>query len=126
MNPLLSNVCVQIFSVREGYSLIFVKKIRFYLALIFGLYIEVYHLNVVNMDTRVTVSDVKGFLPMLKDCFEKRLPVSLIVDDGELRRAEGYIDRMDDTYLILEDGRSIHMEKLAAVNGIFIDSYAQC
>ncbi|WP_143104023.1 hypothetical protein [Thermoflavifilum thermophilum] len=78
------------------------------------------------MDTRITVSDAKRFLPMLKDCFEKRLPVSLIVDDGGLCRAEGYIDRMDDTCLILEDGQLIRIEKLAAVNGIFIDSYAQC
>jgi hypothetical protein len=78
------------------------------------------------MDTRVTVATAKDFLPILRSCSEKGLPVSLIVDEGELRRAEGCIAKIDDVSLTLQDGHMFRIAKLAAVNGIFIDSYAQC
>ncbi|QOR75719.1 MAG: hypothetical protein IMW88_10385 [Thermoflavifilum sp.] len=83
-------------------------------------------MNRFNMDTRVTVTHTKDFLPLLRTCFEDGLPVSLIVDEGQLCRAEGYIARLDDTSLTLKDGRSFRIATLAAVNGVFIDSYSQC
>lgn len=78
------------------------------------------------MDKRVTVSAAKDFLPLLQQCAQEGKPVFLIVDEGGLRREEGRILRLDDAHLWLENHRVVSIERLAAVNGVFIDSYAQC
>ncbi|MCL6524763.1 MAG: hypothetical protein K6T34_08870 [Thermoflavifilum sp.] len=78
------------------------------------------------MDIRVTVSHPEAFLPILQECLANRQPASIIYEQQGLQRAEGCIQSIDQGRVWLEDGQSIALEQLVAVNGVFIDSYAQC
>ncbi|MBZ4191757.1 hypothetical protein [Niabella beijingensis] len=75
------------------------------------------------MDYKTILDTTADVLEALQSCIEQRQPVSLLYDDNGWERAEGKIrgltrDNGADL-LILENGITLEVTKIVAVNGAF-------
>lgn len=75
------------------------------------------------MDYKYTLDPADSFLELLKSHLESHQRVSLLSDTGGWERAEGMIRQIiqkDGThYLVLDNGSTLNISKIIAVNGIF-------
>jgi hypothetical protein len=82
------------------------------------------------MDIRAALSANENFKQKLKDCFENKEKVSMILDDGGLTRAEGVITNIffdtQPAYIELHDGTKVNVHAIVAINGTFLSDYSEC
>lgn len=82
------------------------------------------------MDKRITLANNNDFIEMLRNCADNGEKVSLLLDENGLTRAEGLIKHMqldsEQPYFEIENGQQIKCSSIVALNGIFLDDYAQC
>ncbi|HYH14389.1 MAG TPA: hypothetical protein VD794_04165 [Flavisolibacter sp.] len=82
------------------------------------------------MDSRATLNVKATFIELMKEAKLSGSKVHLIIDDGGLSREEGFIKSIsaDNEYAIIEldKGLTIALQKVVAVNGIFLPDYAEC
>jgi hypothetical protein len=82
------------------------------------------------MDKRGTLSAKENFTEKLKNCYDNKEKVSMILDDGGLQRAEGIIKDLhldaEPAYVELHDGRKINLITVVALNGTFLSDYSEC
>ena len=75
------------------------------------------------MDYKCTIDASDSFLELLKVEKERQQQVSIIIDDNGWERAEGIISEIVDSngenYLVFNDGTTINVAKVVAVNGVF-------
>jgi hypothetical protein len=82
------------------------------------------------MDSRLTLNIDETFLKILESSFEQKEKVNLLLDEGGITRAEGFIlsihkepSRMS---IELDGERTIDLKTIVAVNGIFRPEYGEC
>ena len=82
------------------------------------------------MDSRATLNVKATFIEILKEAHQSDTKVHLMIDDNGLMRAEGFIDAIStdsvNPHIELDGGRKIEIQKIVAVNGIFLPEYAEC
>jgi len=82
------------------------------------------------MDARTTLNVKETFIEILKDSHRSDTRVYLLVDDDGLVRAEGFIDVIDtessDPFIELDNRLKVPLQKIVAVNGLFLPEYAEC
>ncbi|MCF3107911.1 hypothetical protein LL912_03885 [Niabella sp. CC-SYL272] len=75
------------------------------------------------MDYKCTLDTADSFLELLKSHFEHQQKVSLLSDIGGWERAEGMVreivQKEDASYLVLDNGTTLDISKVIAVNGVF-------
>ncbi|WP_300600423.1 hypothetical protein [Niabella sp.] len=75
------------------------------------------------MDYKCTLDSADSFLELLKSHLENQQKVSLLSDIGGWERAEGMIreivQRDGIQYLVLDNGTTLDISKIIAVNGTF-------
>ena len=82
------------------------------------------------MDMRETVVDQQSFLYMLQTLKEENKKVFLLYDEQGLTRAEGFITAFmpvdERAAVMLDNGMTIPVRSIVAVNGIFLSDYSTC
>jgi hypothetical protein len=82
------------------------------------------------MDKRSTLSTTETFIEKLKQYYDNRQKVSMIVDDGGMERMEGYIKSIhfdaQPPFFELQDGTKINPQYIIAINGTFLSDYSEC
>ena len=82
------------------------------------------------MDSRKTLSKDQSFVNHLREAFENGEQVNLLVDNEGIYRVSGQIQSTageNSSYVIkMEDGVSIHVSNIIAINGLFRDDYSEC
>lgn len=98
------------------------KGVDFYFAFIYIIILGFTKSNI--MDYNSTLAPGDNFLSRLETCFKNQIPVSLIVDEEGWDRAEGQIiqweGEADSKKLVLDSGRILEVNKIVAVNGVFL------
>jgi short-subunit dehydrogenase involved in D-alanine esterification of teichoic acids len=82
------------------------------------------------MDCRVTLRKNENFLETLYNSLSSGGKVNLLLDEGGINRAEGFIKSIHidvpDPYTELENEIKINLKTIIAVNGIFLQEYGEC
>lgn len=82
------------------------------------------------MDTRLTLNNKEGFLPVMEDLYRQQKKASVLYDNNGLTRYEGMVKGISkeatSASLLLEGGLKIPLSDLIAVNGIFAPDYSEC
>jgi hypothetical protein len=82
------------------------------------------------MDCRITLQNNESFLGLLSQCRQGHEKVAMLLDDGGLSRAEGFIKTINTNvpspYIEMESGQKIEIATISAVNGIFASGYSEC
>ena len=82
------------------------------------------------MDWRLTLKKNESFLEILYDSFSSWGKVNLLLDEGGISRAEGFIKSIHtdvpDPYIEFENETRINLKTIIAVNGIFLPEYGEC
>jgi hypothetical protein len=82
------------------------------------------------MDCRITLTKNESFLTKLQDSYLSAKKVYLLFDQNGMTRAEGLIKAIftdaTGTTIEMEDGLKIALEKIIALNGIFLPEYGEC
>lgn len=82
------------------------------------------------MDSRNTLKINETFIELLQQLQKSGEKASMLLDDNGMVRAEGIIDKieLDSAHpsLKMQDGSTIELGKVVAVNGLFLPEYAQC
>ena len=91
-----------------------------------------YPLQLPHMDIRDTLIVSDTFLSMLTDLHARHQKVALLADAGGITRWEGYLtailegeDKPKST-LVLDNGATLTVDQVIAVNGIFRSDYSEC
>jgi hypothetical protein len=83
-----------------------------------------------GMDCRVTLRKNENFLEVLNDSLSSRSKVNLLLDEGGISRAEGFIKLIHsdvfDPYIEFENETRINLKTIITVNGIFLPEYGEC
>ncbi|MBB1286415.1 hypothetical protein HRH25_18680 [Flavisolibacter sp. BT320] len=82
------------------------------------------------MDKRQTLHRAETFLEQLQAAYKAGEKVHLLVDNDGIERTEGLIidihPNAQPPILILQNGDSIPIQQIVAVNGIFRPEYGEC
>lgn len=82
------------------------------------------------MDCRLTLKTSETFLDLLNASAQKKEKVNLLIDENGMTRMEGLIRAMHNNKGIvsieMENGDKIELNKIIAVNGIFLPEYGEC
>jgi hypothetical protein len=82
------------------------------------------------MDWRLTLKKNESFLEILYNSFSSGGKVNLLLDEGGISRAEGFIKSIHtdvpDPYIEFENEARINLKTIIAVNGIFLPEYDEC
>lgn len=82
------------------------------------------------MDSRTTLKCNASFIDLLSNCMQTNTKVAMLLDNNGLIRAEGLIKTMEinatQPYIEMQGGLKIALDKITAVNGIFVASYSEC
>lgn len=82
------------------------------------------------MDCRLTLHAKETFLQLLKSNHDQHTMVHLLVDDHGLERLEGWVKALytdvPQPYVEMEDGHRVGIDKIIAVNGIFLPEFGEC
>ena len=82
------------------------------------------------MDKRGTLATNESFIEKLKQCYEVKEKVSMIIDDGGMQRMEGFIKDIhfdaQPPFFELQDGTKINPYNVIAINGTFLSDYSEC
>ena len=82
------------------------------------------------MDCRVTLNAKETFVEMLTAAHQSGQKVSLLIDENGITRAEGIIRAMHigeaSPFIELDNGNKVQLNKLVAVNGVFLPAYGEC
>lgn len=82
------------------------------------------------MDARETLPVNDTFMEHLKEAYQSGIKVYLLIDDEGLVRAEGIIKAIStdniNPFIELDNGLSIEVKKIVAVNGLFLPEYGEC
>lgn len=82
------------------------------------------------MDQRVTIENKQDFLPVLRGIYEKGELASVLYEDAGVTRASGHITSISgdgaDLSFSLDNGLTIKLARLYAVNGLFSGDYSEC
>lgn len=83
-----------------------------------------------NMDKRQTLRANETFLALLQAAKKTGEKVHLLVDDKGIERREGWIKELltdsEPPVLLLQDGFSVTLQQIVAVNGVFRPEYGEC
>lgn len=82
------------------------------------------------MDCRITLAINETFIDLLSQAYAMGEKVAMIIDDNGLERMEGFIATFNRTdpspFIVLDNGCKVHLDKIAAVNGVFLAPYTGC
>lgn len=82
------------------------------------------------MDKRQTLGANETFLALLQAAKQAGEKLHLLVDDGGIERREGWIKELhtdgESPVLLLQDGFSVRLHQVVAVNGVFRPEYGEC
>lgn len=82
------------------------------------------------MDCRITLGSNETFFELLLEAYAKGEKVAMLIDDNGLERMEGYLATVSRTgpspFIEMVDGGKVNLNKIVAVNGIFLPEYAGC
>ena len=82
------------------------------------------------MDSRVTLNSNETFSEIVNEAYRKGDKVYLLVDDEGIGRMEGLIKEIildkKISCIVLDNGLKILVNKIVAVNGIFLPEYGEC
>jgi hypothetical protein len=82
------------------------------------------------MDTRQTLVVHASFLQILHELKELQQKASHLIDDNGLCREEGFITQIIEedksAFIHLSNGKTISLQAIVAVNGIFLSDYSEC
>ena len=82
------------------------------------------------MDKRGTLSTNETFIEKLKQYYDNKDKVSMIIDDGGMERKEGFIKNIhfdaQPPFFELQDGARINPQHIIAINGTFLSDYSEC
>ncbi|MCU7549145.1 hypothetical protein OCK74_08465 [Chitinophagaceae bacterium LB-8] len=82
------------------------------------------------MDSRKTLVVTETFRQILLELHEAKEKASLLYDDDGLTRADDFIQEYkadgDNSYILLENGQKILINRVIAVNGTFLSQYSEC
>ena len=82
------------------------------------------------MDSRQTLNTNETFAALLRKILEADEKAHLLVDDNGITRMEGFIKTVSTNtnapFMILENGTTIPLHTIIAVNGVFRPDYSEC
>ena len=82
------------------------------------------------MDIRQTVIDHRTFVDMLEALQRSGEKASLLVDINGLERAQGTVTALDRSgdlgAVTLNNGQTIDIKSIVAINGTFLSDYSEC
>jgi hypothetical protein len=82
------------------------------------------------MDKRGTLSANENFIEKLKQYYDNKDKVSMIIEDGGMERKEGFIKSIhfdaQPPFFELQDGTKINPQHIIAINGTFLSDYSEC
>ena len=82
------------------------------------------------MDSRQTLRVHETFAELLHRIFEAGDKAHLLIDDNGITRLEGFIDALTinnpSPFMVLENGTTVPLQTIVAVNGIFRPEYGEC
>jgi hypothetical protein len=82
------------------------------------------------MDCRETLNANQSFLELLKSSFRSKEKIYLLIDDNGMTRREGFIKDIDinasTPFIIMESELKVELNKIVAMNGIFLAEYGEC
>jgi hypothetical protein len=84
------------------------------------------------MDQRQTFGNLDELKVILDKCYNEHTPVALLADHDGLFRVSGNIATaitdtpLTDAVLKLDNGSSLKLMEIVAVNGIFHSDYSEC
>ena len=82
------------------------------------------------MDSRETVKKKEEFLQILQIAHQAGNNVNLLMDDEGISRAGGIITKLNteaaEPFIELNNGLTVPLQSIVAVNGIFLPEYSEC
>jgi hypothetical protein len=82
------------------------------------------------MDSRQTLGSRESFAELLRTIHEADEKAHLLIDDNGITRVEGYIETLSTNstapFIELENGLTIPLHQIIAVNGVFRPDYSEC
>ena len=82
------------------------------------------------MDCRITLGNNETFIELLNQARTTGEKVAMLIDDNGLDRMEGFVATVSPTgaspFIEMTDGRKMALNKIVAVNGIFLPEYGGC
>ena len=84
------------------------------------------------MDSRDTLVVTETFLSMLTQLHQERQKVALLADSDGITRYEGYLTAINEapnkrkSTLVLDNGTTLLVDQVVAVNGVFRSDYSEC
>ena len=82
------------------------------------------------MDKRLTLNIGQTFMELLRQLQSEQSKASMLYDCNGLTRAEGIISEIvfkaDQPFIELQNGLTIAVSTIIAVNGIFLPEYSEC
>jgi hypothetical protein len=82
------------------------------------------------MDCRITLGSNETFIELLFQAYATGEKVAMLIDDNGLERMEGFLATVSATgpspFIEMVDGSKVNLNKIVAVNGIFLPEYSGC
>ncbi len=82
------------------------------------------------MDCRLTLHASETFLELLRAANQSGQKVYLLIDDTGISRTEGFVSEIhtntSSPVIELDNGTTVELAKIVAVNGIFRPEYSEC
>ena len=82
------------------------------------------------MDCRITLGADETFLDLLVTSLKKQEKVFLLIDEEGISRKEGFLREVHakgpNPFIEMEDGTTVALQAIIAVNGIFLPGYSEC
>jgi hypothetical protein len=82
------------------------------------------------MDSRITLGMNESFVEILNRAYATGEEVAMLIDDNGLERMEGVLAAVSFTgpapYIEMDNGSRVNLQKIVAINGIFLPEYSGC
>jgi len=84
------------------------------------------------MDQRQTFDNSHQLFEFVSSVFQQKQKAALLIDKEGLVRVEGLItaikqqDDLDETGIVIDNGETVVLKQIIAINGLFRSDYSEC